>query len=98
MQNIEIYEGLDLEALKIAHREFNNLNKTDWTLEQFKRSLENQEYLKFLVFKKDNLIVGIVDYSVDNPWNKRIIDVDYALDVETEKFMREYVNNFIKQN
>lgn len=89
----EIKEGLDEEALKLAHKSFNEYNGSNWTIEQFTQSLKNQPFLNTLTFYKDNEIVGIIDYSFENYWNKEIIDVTYAKDKYINEYMVKYVED-----
>lgn len=91
MKNITVEKVLNNEALILAHQEFNKRNECNWTLEQYKKSLDNQEYLKYLVFNDNNKIVGIVSYSTENPWNKIIIDIDYFQDKKIKKYLLNYL-------
>lgn len=97
MENLVIEEGLKGEALDIAHKLFNEQAGCDWTLEQFIQSLKNQDYIKFLVFKKDDKLIGIIDYYIDNPWHETGFSVDYATDEEIAEYMQEYVEDIIKK-
>lgn len=98
MKNIKVIEGLNEEALLLAHQEFNKINNSQWTLTKFKQSLANQDYLNFLVFYQNNTIIGIAEYSLNNPWNKTIIDISYAINTDIKEYMLNYikkiVNNF----
>lgn len=89
----EVKEGLDEEALKLAHKSFNELNESNWTIEQYKQALINQPYLKTLTFYKDNEIVGIIDYSFENYWNKEIIDLTYTKDEYIKEYMFKYIED-----
>lgn len=95
MNNIKVIEGLNEEALLIAYQEFNKTNNSQWTLTQFKQSLANQDYLRFLVFYQDNIIVGIAEYSLNNPWNKTTIDISYSINHKTKEYMLNYVKEII---
>lgn len=97
MENLVIEKGLEGETLDIAHKLFNDQAECDWNLEQFIQSLKNQAYIKFLVFKKDDKLVGIIDYYIDDPWHETGFSIDYATDDDIAKYMQEYVENIIKK-
>lgn len=87
MKKITIKKSLDEKAYEIIRQEINRENDCDWTLAQVKQSIKNQDYLKFLVFKEGNDIIGILSYSTENPWNKVLFDIDYSRDEETTLYM-----------
>lgn len=97
MEDLKIEEGLTGEALEIMHKQFNKQAQCDWSIEQFKQSLKNQDYIKFLVFTKDDTLVGIIDYYIDDPWHNTGYSIDYAEDNDIAKYMQEYVENIIKK-
>lgn len=90
MEDITIDSFLKEDAIFLFSKIFNERNGCNWTLEQFKKSLENQPYLHFLVFRKDNQILGIVSYSTSNPWNKKMFDIEYSSDAWMTKYMTSY--------
>lgn len=95
--NMRVEEKLNEESLNIYHEKFNNLNDCNWTLQQLKQSLANQDYLKHLVFYKNNQIVGITEYSVNNPWNKILFNIIYAKDGQTQKYIKDYTQRIMKR-
>ncbi len=97
MEKIVVEKKLDEVSLSIFYKSFREYTGCDWTLEQFIQSLKNQEYLKFLVFKKKDDIIGIVSYSTSNPWNKRMYDIEYSKDSESTQYMTEYKKEIFKK-
>ncbi len=97
MKEIVVEESLDEESLSLLYDHFKEYTGCDWTLEQFIQSLKNQEYLKFLVFKKGSDIVGIVSYSTNNPWNKVMYDIEYSIDDKITNYMEEYKKSFFSR-
>lgn len=95
--DIRVEEQLNEESINIYHKKFNDINKSNWTIEQFKQSLRNQEYLKHLVFYKENEIVGISEYTLDNPWNKISYDIIYFKDTKTKVYITTYTKNKIRK-
>ena len=93
--NLRVEKELNEESVNIYHKIFNDYNKCNWTLEQFKLSLINQDYLKHLVFYKDNKIVGITEYSINNPWNKKTNEVIYSTDNLTKENIEKYTKEII---
>lgn len=90
MENIKIERFLDRDAFSLFYQIFNERNGCHWTQEQFKQSLRNQPYLNFLVFKKEDEILGIVSYSIINLWNKKMYDIEYAKDDMITSYMKSY--------
>ena len=95
--NLRVKKELDKESINIYHKIFNDYNKCNWTLEQFKQSLRNQDYLKHLVFYKDNKIIGITEYSINNPWNKITNEVIYSIDNITKEYIEKYTQEIINK-
>lgn len=91
MKNLTVEEGLNHESLNFAYKVFLKNSGCNWTFDQYKQSLKNQDYLKFIVFKDGTEIVGIISYSTENPWNRNIFDIEYSIDDETKNIMLDYV-------
>ncbi len=96
MKGIEVEESLDEFFLSLLYDHFKEYTGCDWTIEQFIQSLKNQEYLKFLVFKKGSDIVGIVSYSVSNPWDKVMYDIEYSIDEKMANYLKGYKKEVLK--
>lgn len=96
-ENIIIKNKLDEKSILLYYEIFNKINNSQWTLEQFKQSLRNQEYLNHFVFYQNSQVVALVEYSINNPWNKKIFDIIYITNKEMEKYIIDYIINKIPQ-
>lgn len=90
MEDYIVKKGLDSTSILIFHKEFNKSRGCNWTLEQVKQSLKNQEYLKFLVFEKEDTILGIISYSKENPWNRFMFTIEYFANEEILEYMKTW--------